>query len=329
MLKKPSKTHNRNNLFYYYYFCSVRIQIIAHNNQAGLTKDREIVKTLLEERKHKIFLTDKEKQECHRGKFDVNIFMEHFTPECIDKYVPQAKKNILIPNPEWFEPHWKKDIGYADLIIAKTKDCERIFNKLHKNVKFTSFTSEDKRLDIPKKREFFHSCGKSHSKGTDKIVRVWYMVQSLPKLHLCASAKVIPKQIKSQTINHYIGRMEEPEFTKLRNSCYFHLCPSIYEGFGHYIWEALSMGNIVITTNAPPMNEFIEPEYGIRMVYRHKKPMRLALASFVHETSLKRAILYTKKLSNEQLQEMSRRARQKWANNDQFFRREFIKAIEQ
>jgi hypothetical protein len=36
----------------------------------------------------------------------------------------------------------------------------------------------------------------------------------------------------------------------------FHIMPSKYEGFGHYIHEAIGCGGIVLTTDARPMNEF-------------------------------------------------------------------------
>ena len=247
----------------------MNIQIISPDNQAGLTKDRNIIKEVLENAGHKCFLTNKNEHHNHRRRFNINIFIEHFNEFCIERYVPQSKVNILIPNPEWFEVPWKKYLPYATAIFTKTKDAQKIFSKIHKNVIFTSFTSVDKRMNIKKEKVFFHSCGKSHSKGTDKIIKAWMARGELPMLHLCAKERVLPRQIRWSNITHYMGYMKEPDFTKLQNKCQFHLCPSVYAGFGHYIWEALSMGNIVIVVNSPPMNEFIG-DFGIKLMYQEK-----------------------------------------------------------
>jgi hypothetical protein len=42
-----------------------------------------------------------------------------------------------------------------------------------------------------------------------------------------------------------------------------HLCPSLAEGFGHTINQARSISGLIITTDAPPMNELIDETCGI------------------------------------------------------------------
>ncbi|KAJ3126874.1 hypothetical protein HK100_010034 [Physocladia obscura] len=47
------------------------------------------------------------------------------------------------------------------------------------------------------------------------------------------------------------------ELRRLQLASGVHVCPSEQEGFGHYINEARALSALVITTNHPPMNEFI------------------------------------------------------------------------
>jgi hypothetical protein len=49
----------------------------------------------------------------------------------------------------------------------------------------------------------------------------------------------------------------------LQTSIGLHLCPSEREGFGHYLNEARAAAALIISTDHPPMNEMVRPEFGV------------------------------------------------------------------
>lgn len=53
-------------------------------------------------------------------------------------------------------------------------------------------------------------------------------------------------------------RMLPLEFGKAIAESSFFLCPSIMEGYGHYINQARAASGMIITTDAAPMNELVE-----------------------------------------------------------------------
>nr|WP_238710588.1 glycosyltransferase [Oceanipulchritudo coccoides] len=59
------------------------------------------------------------------------------------------------------------------------------------------------------------------------------------------------------------------ELSRYQNTCGVHLCPSEMEGFGHYILEGLSVGSIVVTTDAAPMNELVDDSCGFCVHANH------------------------------------------------------------
>ena len=73
------------------------------------------------------------------------------------------------------------------------------------------------------------------------------------------------------------------------NMCGIHLCPSETEGFGHYIMEALSAGAVVVTTDAPPMNEFVTDAAAWQASNR-SEPWGLATNYFVDPAKLEETV---------------------------------------
>jgi glycosyltransferase involved in cell wall biosynthesis len=49
----------------------------------------------------------------------------------------------------------------------------------------------------------------------------------------------------------------------MQGAASLHVCPSVREGFGHYLNEARAVGALVVTVDHPPMNELIRPGMGL------------------------------------------------------------------
>lgn len=58
-------------------------------------------------------------------------------------------------------------------------------------------------------------------------------------------------------MNLHFGMMDRLAFSKLTAEAAFLMCPSLAEGYGHYINQARAAGAVIVTTDAPPMNELI------------------------------------------------------------------------
>lgn len=49
----------------------------------------------------------------------------------------------------------------------------------------------------------------------------------------------------------------------MQGAASMHMCPSVREGFGHYLNEARAVGALVLTVDHPPMNELLRPDMGL------------------------------------------------------------------
>ena len=135
-------------------------------------------------------------------------------------------------------------------------------------------------------------------------------------------------QAHHENIYTKFARMPDKELSEIISKCYFHLCPSEYEGFGHGIWEAKSTGGIVITTNAPPMNETVtEGVDGFLVKPTSYKRMNIAKTAIIAYRDLQAVIEKTFDLTEAELKGMSAASRRRWEENDKYFKTMLIRII--
>jgi glycosyltransferase involved in cell wall biosynthesis len=311
----------------------MRINVVSHKNGVGLQQDSELVMGLL---KHHdvVFVETSDQWGNVRNNFneirqaDVNIYLELAPRQMMTK----AKCNILIPNPEWW---WDmRQISKFDYILTKTIDATRIFKKYHPCTSYIGFTSRDMLDDnIKKDRWYLHSAGKSSAKGSDIVYNTWCENRDLRTLIFMKHGDYQQYTAQIDNIAPCFGRMEDVNYKKLFNRCRYHVCPSLYEGYGHYIWEAMSAKAVVLTTDAPPMNEFIhDRKCLVRVASSGKKNGRdnanLGMFYRVNSTYLGQVAAMIDTQSDDQLDEIGRNNRAKWEMSDKVFRTNFVNLID-
>ena len=302
------------------------IRLITNTeNTWGLSKDTEIIGHLLEKHGHRISVQHWAKAPRSPQKVHLNIHIELVG----GRHFRNALRNVLIPNPEWFMDDWLNQARLRfNRVFCKTARSEAIFRKLGfgDRVYRTGFTSVDRyQPSSSKTRSFVHIAGNSVLKNTQAVVTAWLAHPEWPPLHVYASNPSLDfrPQIKTAAnITQFFGHVSEAEIVAAQNQHMFAIQPSASEGFGHCIVEPLSAGAIVITADAPPMNEF-QPVL--------KTPVK-ATGYHWHDitytpTAIADTLNHVLAMSDTQLGFLAQAGRKWWLANNQQFETLFLKGL--
>lgn len=299
----------------------MKINIYTKLNGVGLEADAHLLYDILSPF-HDVSVIDWDKPT--RRPANIGIHLEHIRKELINL----CRYNISVPNPEWFDDAFKPLLRNINLVLCKTLYTKQIFDNLHPNCVYTSFTSRDMYVsDYEKCKMFLHLAGKSSHKGTETVYNAWKNDLDMPILFMQKSVNVGGFRLNQKNYVGSFKRVKFDEISEMLNMSLFHLCPSKAEGFGHYINEALSCGAIVISTDAPPMNELIKPDYGFLIPAHICGKHRLSDEFCVSLTALKETIKRVMAIDNDTLLEMSQKARESYLQRDKFFKETLLKTI--
>lgn len=291
------------------------------DNGYGLQKDYEIIRDLLVSQGHVV--NGIQFQTPQRAKpVDVNIYLETLVP-----LHNLAKENWVFPNPEWFEmSRDAKHLPELSQVLCKTHDSHRIFKKLKDNAVYMGFESRDLyRPRIKKERKFLHIAGKSVLKNTEAIIEAW-IKYNLPYPLTIINRRRKPFYIEMPNVKEIFRISHEETFAECINSHLFHLCPSKYEGWGHYIHEAMGVGAIVITTDAPPMNENCIGDY-FYIPSKVEGSMRMANLNAVDADGVAAAVRRVINMPEEEIKVASESNRYLYLTNRSIFRNNFFELV--
>lgn len=258
------------------------------------------------------------------ARFDVNLMDERIWPE----YLPLARRNVLLPHPEWFKPGYAANLASIDRVFAKTRHAVPLFEALGCRTVFVGFTSVDRRLaDVPREATFLHLGGRSRNKGSQALLDAWLRRPDWPPLALVQRAELerparLPPNVR--VVDRYL---DDGELQAMQNRAWFHLCPSETEGFGHHLVEAMSVGAVVLATDAPPMNEMVTPSRGVPVPFVRTGRQSLATTYFVDADAVAGGIERMLALTDGGRRALGAAARAWWEDNDRAFRKRLCEEV--
>jgi len=249
-------------------------------------------------------------------RFDLNVMLEQIRPE----YFPLARRNVLLPNPEWFGADDAAQLANIDCVFAKTRHAQAIFSARGCRVAFSGFTSEDRHdAAVPRESAFFHLAGRSRNKNTEALLALWRKHPHWPRLTVVQDPRTAQAGTPAPNVDHRIGHVADDALQRLQNAHRFHLCPSQTEGFGHYLVEAMSVGAVTLTLDAAPMNELVTPDRGILVPVAHTASQNLATTNFFDDAAMSAAIERLIALPVTELDRLGNAARAWFIDNDRAF----------
>jgi hypothetical protein len=260
-----------------------------------------------------------------RPPFAANLFIESIA----EHFIPLGRVNVLLPHPEWFRESYARLLPQMDWVFALTHHAQPIFESRGARVKYLGFTCPDRGSDgkaWSRPMTALHIAGASLLKGTEVILDVWSRHPDWPRLHVLRSPlsydgvpmpwheRVCPANVSLVT-----SRLTAAEVSDLQDSIPIHICTSESEGFGQIIAEAMSAGAVVITTDAPPMNELVGPDRGILVAVDRSEPLRLGTRYFVDVDDLERKIDYAVAMPPQERARFGRAAQEWFRGTDAEF----------
>lgn len=296
-----------------------RIQLLGRDNGAGLSRDLQLLADALRQAGAEVTLTGLDRRgvlarlatrlklALGKPRFDLNLMLERVRPE----FARAARRNVLVPNPEYFDADSRAGLGVIDEVWCKTRHAVDAFQALGKPCRRIGFASPDRYLPaVACQPGFFHGPGRSNNKGTRALIALWARHPQWPPLIVVWRRKRVELGELPANVQLVREHLDDAAYQALQNRYRFHLCPSQTEGFGHYLVEAMSCAAVVLTLDAPPMNELVTPARGVLVPAMPIGRQDLATTYGFDEKAMSAAIERCLAMSADEAEALGQAARQ-------------------
>ncbi len=219
----------------------MRYNLLTFNNYVGLVTDVVILKSLIGENATIIFLDNFNPL----YKSDVGIWIQNYYGHLLENF----KINIFYINEEWFD-YAIEDLKRFNYVVCKSKYAYDMV-KNYCNAVYLPFISKDLYdSGIKRSRPFLHFMGRSIQKNTEMILKQNVSITLIDPYN---------KYKPNANFNHINTYQTNEQIVDLLNSHNIHICCSLYESWGHYLFEGLSTGAEIICSDIPVFRENLDP----------------------------------------------------------------------
>lgn len=224
----------------------MQFKILTYNNGVGIVTDaillKELIKINISENIDIVFVGENNVESA-----DIGIWIQNYDLNLLNRF----KKNIFFINEEWAGINELSNLHLFDYVICKSKYAKNLLSE-YKNVTYVPFISKNYYdPNITRHNYNLHFAGRSIQKNTELVL------SSTEKLTLIDPYN---RYLVNKNIRHINTYQSTDELIQLLNSHTTHICCSLYESWGHYLYEGLSTGNEIICSNIPTFTEQLDPD---------------------------------------------------------------------
>lgn len=224
----------------------ISYSVLTFNNQVGIVTDAVLLTDLLREN----ITTNVDMKfihECDIKHADVGIWIQNFDVNLLNLF----KKNIFYINEEWAGECELSNLHLFDHVICKSTYAYNLL-KQNKNVIYLPFISKDMYVDsLNKEYDYLHFMGRSTQKNTELILKQNVNITLIDPYN---------RYTPQSNINHINSYQSNEQLKRILNIHRTHICCSLYESWGHYLYEGLSTGAEIICSDIPTFKEQLDPD---------------------------------------------------------------------
>jgi hypothetical protein len=224
----------------------VEICVLTYNNGVGIVTDAILLKDLIynniSEQVDFKFVGEQNLETA-----DVGIWIQNYDINLLNLF----KKNIFFINEEWAGINELSNLHLFDYVVCKSNYAKKLLAPYCNAICLPFISKDYYSPSIKQNHSTLHFAGRSIQKNTELILKQSHQITLIDPYSLHSPPNHFVHINKYQT---------QEELQVILNTHNIHLCTSLYESWGHYLYEGLSTGNEIICSDIPTFTENLDPD---------------------------------------------------------------------